>query len=290
MKVILSRKGFDSKYGGCPSPIFPDGSMFSLPIPSSDDSRCFGEINYGQHNLGQVVESLTKGRHSSTSLTHFDPDLSPLAIPRQTGWLPSLGQVNAALTHLHNQSVEVGDLFLFFGWFDDVEEDVNRLFRHTSRCNNRHVIFGWLQIGEILDVGSDGAAALVKKPWLEKHPHVIGEWNKKNKIYIASKSLNLPTVISAKTIAGGGMFDNITPNRTLTQPGQGNRSLWALPKAFSPENGAATLSYHENSAKWSTSKNPEKILLDSAKIGQEFVLKVSDPKILTNWLSDIFTN
>ncbi len=33
-KLILSRKGFDSASGGCPSPIFPDGTMFSLPIPS----------------------------------------------------------------------------------------------------------------------------------------------------------------------------------------------------------------------------------------------------------------
>jgi len=33
MKVILSRKGFDSSYGGCPSPILPDGTLLSLPIP-----------------------------------------------------------------------------------------------------------------------------------------------------------------------------------------------------------------------------------------------------------------
>jgi len=33
MRIILSRKGFDSGSGGCPSPIFPDGSMFAMPIP-----------------------------------------------------------------------------------------------------------------------------------------------------------------------------------------------------------------------------------------------------------------
>src|ERR1035441_4619606 len=31
MKLILSRKGFDSSAGGKPSPIFPDGTMISLP-------------------------------------------------------------------------------------------------------------------------------------------------------------------------------------------------------------------------------------------------------------------
>ena len=33
MKLILSRKGFDSQSGGCPSPIFPNGTLYSLPIP-----------------------------------------------------------------------------------------------------------------------------------------------------------------------------------------------------------------------------------------------------------------
>ena len=37
-KVILSRKGFDSKYGGKPSPIFNDGNIFSLPIPQNSIS------------------------------------------------------------------------------------------------------------------------------------------------------------------------------------------------------------------------------------------------------------
>lgn len=34
MKIILSRKGTDSSYGGYPSPILPDGSLLSIPIPS----------------------------------------------------------------------------------------------------------------------------------------------------------------------------------------------------------------------------------------------------------------
>ncbi len=38
-RLILSHKGFDSRSGGCPSPIFPDGTMFSLPIPSGDHEQ-----------------------------------------------------------------------------------------------------------------------------------------------------------------------------------------------------------------------------------------------------------
>jgi len=47
MKIILSRKGFDSEAGGYPSPILPDGTMLSLPIPSYD-KICFVNIGYGQ--------------------------------------------------------------------------------------------------------------------------------------------------------------------------------------------------------------------------------------------------
>ena len=39
MKVILSRKGFDSAFGGYPSPILPSGEMVSLPIPFNDAIR-----------------------------------------------------------------------------------------------------------------------------------------------------------------------------------------------------------------------------------------------------------
>ena len=36
MKIVLSRKGFDSACGGVASPIFPDGGYVSLPIPLAD--------------------------------------------------------------------------------------------------------------------------------------------------------------------------------------------------------------------------------------------------------------
>ena len=48
MKVILSRKGFDSSYGGCASPILPDGTMLSMPIPGGEASNLkFEDIKYG---------------------------------------------------------------------------------------------------------------------------------------------------------------------------------------------------------------------------------------------------
>lgn len=39
MKVILSRKGMDSEAGGIPSPILPDGTLLSLPIPDNTSGQ-----------------------------------------------------------------------------------------------------------------------------------------------------------------------------------------------------------------------------------------------------------
>ena len=44
MKVVFSRKGFDSGTGGCPSSIFPDQRMTSLPIPGSAIAR-YNQLN-----------------------------------------------------------------------------------------------------------------------------------------------------------------------------------------------------------------------------------------------------
>ena len=55
-KIIFSRKGFDSSFGGVASPIFDDGSMYSLPIPSSDRLK-FQDIayTYKGDSLGEIV-------------------------------------------------------------------------------------------------------------------------------------------------------------------------------------------------------------------------------------------
>lgn len=39
MKIILSRKGFDSVAGGCASPIINGKTLLSLPIPVKEKMR-----------------------------------------------------------------------------------------------------------------------------------------------------------------------------------------------------------------------------------------------------------
>src|SRR5918997_1915941 len=98
MKLILSRKGFDSSAGGVASPIFPDGTMYSLPIKAHGATRRYREVGKGDANgsaLGSVVEQLTKGRVKPDDLVHLDPDLDSASLPRMLGWRPAFGQTGA---------------------------------------------------------------------------------------------------------------------------------------------------------------------------------------------------
>lgn len=96
MRVIISRKGFDSGYGGVPSPILPDGRMISLPIPTDDSPTVFGDIVRDGINLGDMVVDLTRGRIKREETTHLD--LDPGALPRRPGWRAMFGQASASLT------------------------------------------------------------------------------------------------------------------------------------------------------------------------------------------------
>jgi len=53
---------------------------------------------------------------------HLDPDLDAASRRREPGWRPLLGQHGAAQSHLCNESVGPGDLFLFFGLFRRTEQ------------------------------------------------------------------------------------------------------------------------------------------------------------------------
>ena len=112
MKLILSRKGFDSAAGGVPSPIFPDGRMLSLPIPDNIKSGTkYVDIFYNGKSLGPLIEQLAS---KVKSHAHLDPDLVKESLQsREDGWHPIFGQSGAAQGHLHNNDISTGDLFLF---------------------------------------------------------------------------------------------------------------------------------------------------------------------------------
>lgn len=54
MKVVLSRKGMDSRAGGIPSPILPDGTLLSLPIPNEKSGVPYGDLVYKEIGRAHV--------------------------------------------------------------------------------------------------------------------------------------------------------------------------------------------------------------------------------------------
>src|SRR2546430_7197227 len=113
MKIILSRKGFDSSAGNVPSPIFPSGEMCSLPIPEpastvTNQSKRYAEISFGSYTLGTVVDDLTRGKIMGERMAHLDPDLNYDSIDRQAKRKPVFGQLGAAERHLPTFNVQEG--------------------------------------------------------------------------------------------------------------------------------------------------------------------------------------
>ena len=155
MKIILSRKGFDSSNGGCPSPILPDGTLLSMPIPSND-AESYDDLCYNGETYSDILKQLKPNHREPFLNCHVDPDIRDnnrkAAI---AGWKPAFGQCEAAQGLLSNAGVEKGDIFLFFGWFRQVVKH-NGSYRFVSRNNggfydhaDMHIIYGYMQVGDI---------------------------------------------------------------------------------------------------------------------------------------------
>lgn len=284
MKLIFSRKGFDAQYGGRASPILPDGSMISLPIPSENDIRKLGDLYHEKINLGDLALDLT-GKFDRNSLIHFDPDLIENMLPRKPGWRPTLGQSDAALSHLTNQGITRGDIFLFFGWFRHVENYSGR-WRYIPNSHDFHTIFGWLQVDDIVKTHEFNSGSYKNYQWLKSHPHIESSilTNKKNdSIFVGKAKLDIG--IDASDLSGGGVFSKFSRKLRLTAD-EKSRSIWELPAWFSPDGRMSTLTYHGNERRWT--QKGETTLLQTVAKGQEFVLNCEHYPEAENWIRNLF--
>ncbi len=284
MKLILSRKGFDSGSGGCPSPVFPDGSMFSLPIPDSNSNIKYSEIEDREINMGQLVFDLTYGKMQRDDPAHLDPDLNPDVLPREAGWQPSLGQAGGPQTHLDNQKVGIGDLFLFFGLYQSVEE-IGGKWRFDRKARREHVLWGWLQIGAVHKVGQLREGEL---DWAAYHPHLQYRSRKNNTLYTAADKLR----INGKQldIPAAGTFPRYSEKLVLTAPKPNrNASDWRLPASFFPTLGKAPLTHFPKPEQWRRSEDGEHCLVGRRGPGQEFVLDLDHYPEVTDWLQSLLT-
>jgi hypothetical protein len=60
MKIIISRKGFDSGSGRFPSPIMTDGILLSMPIPEQGSNVRYEELFNNRMNYSKILEVLRK--------------------------------------------------------------------------------------------------------------------------------------------------------------------------------------------------------------------------------------
>lgn len=263
MRIILSRKGFDASAGGVASPILPDGRLISLPIPDAQAPLTYGDWQVPDLDPAKLVHDLTKGKITAKHRMHLDPDLRHRALPtRKPDWRPIFGQHGAAAGHLLRQSVAPGDLFVFFGWFREVEMHQNS-WRFKKDAPDLHVLHGWLKIAAIHLPLPDPAPE-----WMQQHPHFFGKRETNNMLYVASDNFT----IDGHSIPGAGHFNFLKQDLILTKSGQ-NRGIWQLPTCFFPKKADEALTYHRKLSRWT--KKKDHVILDSAKRGQEFVVKIS---------------
>jgi hypothetical protein len=279
MHLILSRKGFDSSCGGAPSPILPDGNLLSLPIPSPHSPIRYEEIRFRGDRLGPLVEHLTHGRVRRDQGAHLDPDLRARAYPRLPGWRPLFGQDGTAQAHLANSGVGVGDLFLFFGWFRRADRTAGG-YRFIPGARDLHVLFGWLQVGGVIPLKERRGEV---PSWSHYHPHLHGDADGRNTLYVARETLELPGI---RGVPGGGVFKQYQETLCLTAPGE-TRTGWRLPRWFFPRDGREPLTYHGRRERWRL--EDEHALLRSVPRGQEFVLDVEAYPEAVDWVRRLVT-
>lgn len=266
MKLILSRKGFDSENGGYPSPVLPDGRQVSIPIPEDGSGLTYADLSLdGQMSYLDLLRQLGADRHVvKEPEVHLDPDLEPRVVPRKPDWRPVFGQCSQAQSHLDNQGVGVGDLFLFFGWFRRTEWRGGTL-AYRRDCSGFHSIYAYFQVGETLKIRSES-----RLDWAAGHPHLVDRARPNNTLYVASDRLSLDP-----SLPGSGLLP-LRDDRILTRRGQSRRSVWSLPACFHPDSGS-TLTYHLNPERWS--HEGDAAVVKSADKGQEFVTEMGEVKL-----------
>lgn len=249
--------------------------MLSLPIPYARSPVRYGDLVWSGRSVGELVERLTRSKVRRTDFAHLDPDLRSEFRTRPPGWKPALGQHKSAQAHLRRNHVRAGDLFLFFGLFRRVDDGLQWIGERL------HVIWGWLQVGDVFAVDTLRAAS--PEHWTRNHPHLDFDADPTNTLYVSSESLTLPGNEHA-TVDGAGVFDTFSPARQLTAAGRNSPTLWSLPGAFAP--GARhPLTYHARPDRWRVEN--DRVLLSTVARGQEFVLDTAEYPDVLPWVSEL---
>lgn len=298
MKIILSRKGFDSGYGGIASPVFiEDRSFISLPIPTNkvdytnNKEYCirYNDLSLYGHNYGKLVEDLTKNKIKRDDITHFDPDIisevyqdkkSKWSSYRKSEWSPLFGQDGISQGHLRLQNVGKGDIFLFFGLYGMVTK-VGDNYQYVRGAKKFHMLWGWMQVEDVIKVDNSDNKV---KDWMRYHPHFYLHNSKQNTLYLASNDLIIDNEVILEN-GGAGKFKKYSEELQLTKQGSDRLTDWILPSCFYNSDDKKKMTFHQKDDRWNLID--DKVELKVVSIGQEFVIDCKDNSQLVEWISNI---
>ncbi len=252
--------------------------MQSIAIPDSRAPLEYRSV-ISTIDTGKLISHLSGGKVKGRHRVHLDPDIDARQLPRKSNWRALFGQCGAAQSHLVSQGVGPGDIFLFFGWFRQVEY-LKRRWRYVTSAPDRHVIFGWLQVNTIHDIAVINTRSRSSR--LQYHPHFHGDFSGQNTLYEAGRRLDIDGL---QAFTGGGVFRQYQSQRCLTAAGY-SRSIWQLPEWMHPTGRNSVLSYHSDPKRWQSLDG--KVQLRSAARGQEFVLDLNDYPEGYQWMRELF--
>ncbi len=276
MHIILSRKGFDSSYGGSPSIILPNNKMISFPIPVEAPEIGYKatEIHFDEENK-TLADYLQELKIKEKSAYHVDPEIQNIHIENSENFIHrgfgTLGQWSSAATHLANneiQSQNISDknpaIFLFFGLFQKTKFDINKRLIYTG--NSFHAIWGYLIATQAINVSDISNS---NYPELKSHLHYI---NKDNVGVIHKGKTNV--------IFRGNKFETFmfSDKLRLSIENQKYCTKWEIPDFIEK------ITHNKiESGKTSNGKR----IINSAKRGQEFIITKYDTAKMNNWLNDL---
>ena len=266
--LSLSKKGFDTENGRGASPILQDERMVPLPIPEPREgvrAATYGEMRHDNRSYVELLTELGYRVHEDEP-AHLDPDLIGEVRDRAPTWRGMLGQVDQAESHLQNQGLGPGSIFMFWGWFEF--ETVNGRFHNSEGFSS---LFGYLEVDHMIDVSRDPIPH-----YAPYHPHFAkGYPRHNNRVYVAREKLSWN---EAKP--GWGVF-TYDPRLRLSAVGE-KRRRWKLPGCFHPDTGCE-LTYNKKRDHWGEPGTHTTVVVPAR--GQEYVCQLTGG--IADWVREV---
>jgi hypothetical protein len=234
-----------------------------LPIPDKKTSVSYGDLtfSYKGDSIQKILNDLTgkkifsgKKRSCDYESVKFKCHLDPMIVENFRFEGIAFGQEGRAASHLLRQGVREEDIFLFYGWFREVEKK-NGKWRYKKVSLDLHVIWGLMKVEEKIVLNEENVKKIcVKYPFLKKHPHIEVKRKYPNILFLSKE--NWKKFRSQEEVV-------LTDTKNYR-----GRSFWRLPKYFNQPQAFSYLKLEKFAIDGS------EVVIETPGRGQEFVLNL----------------